>query len=119
MPTKKMTKPELVRHIAAHLQIPSAQVKQLLEELCWLSERELKKSGEFSLPGLVKLVMRKRKPREGRNPITGAPVPILARTVVTARIAKLLKLSVLASLDRPVSAPVVSAESESSAAGQR
>ena len=61
----------------------------------WLAEKELKRSGEFVLPGLVKLVVQKRKARMGRNPATGEAIKIPAKTVVKARIAKQLKDAVL------------------------
>ena len=54
-----------------------------------------KRSGEFVLPGMVKLVVQKRKARMGRNPATGEAIKIPAKTVVKARIAKQLKDAVL------------------------
>ena len=60
-----------------------------------LAEKELKRSGEFVLPGMVKLVVQKRKARMGRNPATGEAIKIPAKTVVKARIAKQLKDAVL------------------------
>jgi DNA-binding protein HU-beta len=44
---------------------------------------------------MVKLVVQKRKARLGRNPATGEPIKIPAKTVVKARIIKQLKDSVL------------------------
>ena len=44
----------------------------------------------FVLPGMVKLVVQKRKARMGRNPATGEAIKIPAKTVVKARIAKQL-----------------------------
>jgi DNA-binding protein HU-beta len=46
-------------------------------------------------PGVGKLVVVKRKARMGRNPQTGEPIKIPAKTVVKARIAKQLKDAVL------------------------
>ena len=46
-------------------------------------------------PGMVKLVVQKRKARMGRNPATGEAIKIPAKTVVKARIAKQLKDAVL------------------------
>ena len=63
--------------------------------LTTLSEKELKRAGEFVLPGMVKLVVQKRKARMGRNPATGEAIKIPAKTVVKARIAKQLKDAVL------------------------
>jgi len=56
--------------------------REVFDELAALAEKELKKSGEFTLPGMVKLVVQKRKARMGRNPATGEPIKIPAKTVV-------------------------------------
>ena len=47
------------------------------------------------LPGFGKLVKMHRKERMGRNPATGQPVKIAAKTVVKFRLAKAMKDSVL------------------------
>ena len=63
--------------------------------LAVLAEKELKRTGEFVIPGMVKLVLKKTNARTGRNPATGQPIPIAAKTVVKARIVKQLKDAVL------------------------
>ena len=52
------------------------QAREFFDELTTLSEKELKRSGEFVLPGMVKLVVQKRKARMGRNPATGEAIKI-------------------------------------------
>ena len=47
------------------------------------------------MPGIVKLVVQKRKARMGRNPATGDPIKIPAKTVVKARVVKQMKDAVL------------------------
>jgi nucleoid DNA-binding protein len=47
--------------------------REFFDELTTLAEKELKRSGEFVLPGMVKLVVQKRKARMGRNPATAKP----------------------------------------------
>ena len=104
------TRPEIVKlspvlplldQQAAHTIVHSGQHysyemdAQFFDELTALSEKELKRSGEFVLPGMVKLVVQKRKARMGRNPATGEAIKIPAKTVVKARIAKQLKDAVL------------------------
>ena len=63
-----------------------------LEEIAKLAYREAKKG--FTLPGIGKLVVVKRKERMGRNPQTGEPIKIPARTVLKFRIAKAAKVAV-------------------------
>ena len=53
-----------------------------------LAPSETKKAGSFTLPGIGKLVLVKRKARMGRNPATGEPIKIPAKTVVRMRVAK-------------------------------
>ena len=90
-----MGKSELFSRFAERFELKRTQAKEFFEFLAELSEKELKRSGEFVLPGMVKLVVQHRKEREGRNPATGEAIKIPAKTVVKARIAKPLKDAVL------------------------
>ena len=92
---RRMGKSELFSHFAERFDVKRTQVREFFDELTALSERELKRAGEFVLPGMVKLVVQKRKVRMGRNPATGEAIKIAAKTVVKARIAKQLKDVVL------------------------
>ena len=92
---RRMGKSELFSHIAERFDVKRTQSREFFDELQQLSERELKRCGEFVLPGMVKLVVQNRKARMGRNPATGEAIKIPAKTVVKARIAKQLKDSVL------------------------
>lgn len=92
---RRMGKSELFSHFAERFEMKRAQSREYFDELNVLAEKELKRTGEFTLPGMVKLVVQKRKARMGRNPATGEPIKIPAKTVVKARIAKQLKDSVL------------------------
>jgi DNA-binding protein HU-beta len=90
-----MGKSELFAHFAERFEVKRVMAREFFDELTMLSEKELKRSGEFVLPDMVKLVVQKRKARLGRNPATGEPIKIPAKTVVKARIAKKLKDAVL------------------------
>jgi DNA-binding protein HU-beta len=92
---RRMGKSELFNHFAELFGLKRAQAREYFDALLALSEKELKRTGEFSIPGMVKLVVQKRKARMGRNPATGEAIKIPAKTVVKARIAKQLKDSVL------------------------
>ncbi|MBN1984355.1 MAG: HU family DNA-binding protein [Chitinivibrionales bacterium] len=69
------------------------QVKALLAQIAELAYKEAKNG--FTLPGLGKLVLVKRKARKGRNPQTGESINIPAKTVVRFRVAKAAKDSIL------------------------
>ncbi|MGE3885864.1 MAG: HU family DNA-binding protein [Vicinamibacterales bacterium] len=92
---RRMGKSELFSHFAERFDVKRTQARDFFDELAMLCEKELKRTGEFVLPGMVKLVVQKRKARTGRNPATGEPIKIAAKTVVKARIVKQLKDSVL------------------------
>ena len=88
---RRMGKSELFAHFATRFEMKRTQAREIFDELTALAEKELKRSGEFSLPGMVKLVVQKRKARMGRNPATGEPIKIAAKTVVKFTVAKNLK----------------------------
>jgi DNA-binding protein HU-beta len=92
---RRMGKSELFSHFAERFDMKRTQARDYFDELAMLCEKELKRTGEFVLPGMVKLVVQKRKARLGRNPATGEEIKIPAKTVVKARIIKQLKDSVL------------------------
>jgi DNA-binding protein HU-beta len=58
-------------------------------------DKEIKKNGEFVLPGFGKLVKQKRKARTGVNPKTLQKIKIPAKTIVKFRVAKAAKGAIL------------------------
>jgi len=65
-----MTKSELQSALAAVAQTDKKTAGVFLETLSALAYKEIKKNGEFVLPGFGKLVKQKRKARTGFNPKT-------------------------------------------------
>ncbi len=53
---RRMGKSELFSHFAERFEVKRTQAREFFDELAQLAEKELKKSGEFVLPGMVKLV---------------------------------------------------------------
>ena len=90
-----MGKSELFSHFADRFEVKRTQAREFFDELNTLAEKELKRSGEFVLPGMVKLVVQKRKARMGRNPATGEAIKIPAKKVLKFRIAKAAKDAIL------------------------
>jgi DNA-binding protein HU-beta len=70
-------------------------VANMITELANMAYSEVKKNGEFVLPGFGKMVKVKRAARMGRNPATGEQIQIAAKTVVKFRLAKAAKDAVL------------------------
>jgi len=91
----KMSKSQVVAAMAEKTGMAKKDAAMFLESLAMLATTEVKKEGEFVLPGFGKLVKMNRKERMGRNPATGEPVKIAAKTVVKFRLAKAMKDSVL------------------------
>lgn len=90
-----MTKSQLLASLAESSGLSKKDVENLLDQLATLAYSEVKKGGEFVLPGFGKLVKANRKARMGRNPATGETIKIPAKTVVKFRLAKAAKDAVL------------------------
>ena len=86
-----LTKTQLVRLLAEKNELNNKQSAAFLESLADTAIKETKKSGVFVVPGLGRLVKAHRKARVGRNPQTGEPIQIKAKTVVKFRVAKAAK----------------------------
>ena len=90
---KPMTKSELVSMLAEKSELTKKQMADILALLATTAYEEAKKG--FTIPGLGKLVVVKRKARIGRNPATGAEIKIPAKTVLKFKIAKACKDAVV------------------------
>src|SRR6516162_1016585 len=90
-----MTKTELQVALAAATETNKRTSGVFLDTLSALAYKEVKKTGEFVLPGFGKLVKQKRKARTGFNPKTQQKIKIPAKTVVKFRVAKAAKDAVL------------------------
>jgi DNA-binding protein HU-beta len=86
-----MTQSEIIDQLANKSGLKKADVKNFFSTLSTLATSEVKKNGEFTLPGFGKFVKTKRKAREGRNPATGETIKIGAKTTVKFRASKTLK----------------------------
>src|ERR1700712_1570776 len=89
--TKKMTKSELVKLVAEKMELTTKQSTAFFDLLAAPAIQEPKKNGEFTIPGLGKLVKAQRAARIGRNPQTGESIKIKAKTAVKFRVAKAAK----------------------------
>ncbi len=86
-----MTQSEIIDQLADKSGMKKADVKTFFTTLATLANSEVKKNGEFTLPGFGKFVKTKRKAREGRNPATGDTIKIPAKTTVKFRVSKAMK----------------------------
>ncbi len=88
---KPLTKSQIVSYVAQKFDFSKKTAAAIIEEMAALAVAETKKAGAFTFPGIGKLVLVKRKARVGRNPATGQPINIPAKTVVKMRVAKACK----------------------------
>jgi nucleoid DNA-binding protein len=90
-----MNRTQFIEALAQEAGVDKRQAKHFLEAFTAVVERSMKAHEEVPLPGLGKFRVSERKARTGRNPLTGEPIQIPAKTVVKFSIAKGLKETVL------------------------
>jgi len=91
----RMTQTAIVSTLADKTGLKKSEVKMVIDAITELATVEVKKNGEFTVPGFGKLKKTNRKAREGRNPATGATIKIPAKTTVKFSVGKAMKDSVL------------------------
>ena len=96
-PVQKMTKTALIRYMAEQTETPPKQIAAFLDLLIQTATTQTRKNGEFTVPGLSKLVKAQRAARMGRNPATGEAIKIKAKTTVKFRLSKSVKDAVVPS----------------------
>ena len=98
----KMSKAQILTHLATETGLTRKQVGSVMDELEVLIMRHIKKRsvGEFTLPGLMKIRSVRRpatKKRMGRNPATGEQIEIAAKPATTqVRVRTLKRLKEMA-----------------------
>jgi len=90
-----MTRTQFIEALAQQAGVDKKQAKAFLEAFTAVVERSMVAHDEIPLAGLGKFKVSDRKARVGRNPLTGEPVQIPAKTVVKFTIARALKEAVL------------------------
>ena len=92
-----MNKSELIDAVSVSSLVPKDQVKSVIEHLATVGYKEMKDSGEFTMPGFAKfLVVTKpaTEARKGVNPFTKEPMDFAAKPaskVIKARPLKVAK----------------------------
>ena len=86
-----VNKSDLIDAIARHADISKAAAGRALDALTNSITATLSKGGSVTLVGFGSFHVGKRTARQGRNPQTGAAIPILAAKVPKFRAGKALK----------------------------
>lgn len=92
---KGLTKAQILEALASKTGQSKKDVGAVLDAVVEVAYAQVKSAGEFTVPGLGKLVKKHRDARMGRNPATGEQIKIAAKTVVKFRVAKAAKEAVL------------------------
>lgn len=82
---------DICKELAATTGLAVVKVKELLDAQAQIAKREIKDTGIFVLHKVGKLKSRETAARTGRNPKTGASVPIKARRRVSLSLNKAFK----------------------------
>ncbi len=90
-----MTKSEILQGLADKLGKTRKEVSDFMDALVEMAYQVTKKDGEFTIPGLGKLIKKNRLARMGRNPATGQQIQIPAKTVIKFRVLKAAKDAIL------------------------
>ncbi len=85
----------MIADLAERWGVSKKQATDMYESFIELSYKEIKRAGEFVVPGLGKLVKKNRPARMGRNPATGATIKIPAKTVIKFMVTKAAKEALL------------------------
>ncbi len=91
----KMTKTQVIGHMAERMGVRPRQIAEFFDVLIETATAQTREAGEFTVPGLGKLVKAERAGRTGRNPATGEPIQIPAKTTVKFRLSKSAKDAVV------------------------
>ena len=84
----RMTQSQVVRHLVQKNGLTNKAAREFLDSVVDLSVQQTKRVGIFVLPGLGRMKKVRRKARMGRNPATGEPIKISAKTAVKFYLAK-------------------------------
>lgn len=78
----KMNKAQLIEAISESSQISKSDIKSVIEHLATVGYKELNESGEFVIPGFVKMSVVNKpatEARSGVNPFTKEPMEFAAK----------------------------------------
>lgn len=84
-----MNKNKLIAELARHCDLPQTKVRKLLDQLTQIGYREVHNG--FTIPGLCRLKIAKRKASKCRNPATGQLLQVAEHDVVKAVVLKKMR----------------------------
>ncbi|MBF0383978.1 MAG: integration host factor subunit alpha [Magnetococcales bacterium] len=85
------TKADLINTLEQRLSVSKRETQDILDALFELIKIQLGQGHAIKLPGFGNFSVRQKRERVGRNPKTGAAVPITARKVVSFKPSSILR----------------------------
>ncbi|MBI2980730.1 MAG: integration host factor subunit alpha [Deltaproteobacteria bacterium] len=92
-----MTKAEIVENVYSKIGFSKKESAEVIELVLDTMKETLQRGEKIKISGFGNFVVRKKRPRIGRNPQTGQEIEISARSVLTFRPSQVLK----AALNKP------------------
>jgi len=90
-----LNRTKIVGYLAHKCDTPKKTVSTMFDELFKLAVKECGRTGEFVIPNIGRVTKTYDEMRMSRNPQTGEPIKIKAKTDVRLRAAKVLRDAVL------------------------
>jgi integration host factor subunit alpha len=85
-----LTKAKLINSMNQKVLLSKNDTSETVEILLDIVKKTLESGEEIMISGFGKFSVREKKPRNGRNPVTGEPMVLRARKVVTFKCSKKL-----------------------------
>ena len=90
-----MTKSQIMAELSKGWNVSKRESVEMYDAFLAIVYGEVKRCGEFVLPGIGKIAKKHRAARVGRNPATGATIQIPAKTVLKLAVSKAAKEALL------------------------
>ena len=86
-----VTKERIISRISGEMDIPPLEARRHVDTVIDIIKRALSSESPVLISGFGKFVVRRKKPRLGRNPQTGEPMSLEARQVVAFKCSGVLR----------------------------
>ena len=80
-----LTKADIAQQVHSHVGRNKKESAQMVDALFEIIKESLEEGKDVMISGFGKFSIRDREEREGRNPLTGDPIVLSAKKVVTFR----------------------------------
>jgi len=86
-----MTKVDIVENIYEKVGFSKKEVTNIVESIFDIIKEALRQEDKIKISGFGNFVVRKKRPRRGRNPQTGEDIEISPRRILTFKPSQVLK----------------------------